>query len=75
MKTQISLFRASVEKVYGWKEKDGRPLANVLMLGLLEIWGELPKKGKGMVEIADLSPEALPALKFLWKCKAVGWIA
>ena len=72
---KISLFRSSVEKVYGWKERDGLPGHSETQMGLLEVWFHISGKGKGEVDPSQLSGAGQRAVKFLWKAKHSGWIA
>lgn len=71
----LKVFRSSVEKVYGWKVKDGYRPGNPMLMGLLEIWFLLPEKGKGSIEVDTLSPEGIMAAKGLKKKQWRGWIA
>ena len=75
MKGTISLFAASVEKVYGWFEDIGFKGDSDSLLGLGEVWSHITGKKKTIVKISELSPIGQKAVKILWKAKATGKIA
>lgn len=70
---RLNLCRASVEKVYRWKEERGA--SRFVLLGLIEVWAECPiNRSKGHVYPQNLSPTGQDAYKELCYFRTRLWI-
>lgn len=70
---QLYVCRASIEKIYGWKEKD--KASQGVLMGLLELWGECPEdRSKGYIRRDELSPAGKDAYKDLCYYRSRGWV-